>query len=77
MAPARLTISDPARQDLDEIWDNLAREASPEVADFVVARIYEAMYRRGTAAGLSQTCGTFRKAQAGECVQLCDILRRA
>jgi len=39
----RITLSRPARDDLDAIWDYLAQEASPEVADFVVARLYEAM----------------------------------
>lgn len=40
-----VVISDPARDDLDEIWDYVAREASLEIADFVIARLYEAMYR--------------------------------
>ena len=39
----RVSISGPARNDLDAIWDYLAAEASPEIADFVIARLYEAM----------------------------------
>jgi plasmid stabilization system protein ParE len=42
---ARVVVSDPARDDLDGIWDYLARDASPEIADLVVARLYEAMHR--------------------------------
>jgi plasmid stabilization system protein ParE len=39
----RVSISGSAKDDLDAIWDYLAREASPEIADFVIARLYEAM----------------------------------
>jgi Plasmid stabilization system protein len=39
----RVSISGPARDDLDAIWDYLAAKASPEIADFVIARLYEAM----------------------------------
>jgi len=39
----RITLSRPARDDLDAIWDYLAQEASPEIADFVIARIFAAM----------------------------------
>jgi len=42
---SRVVRSDPALRDLDGIWDHLAIEASPEIADFVIARLYEAMYR--------------------------------
>jgi plasmid stabilization system protein ParE len=45
MAAPRVLISKPAMNDLDAAWDYLAEEASPETADFVVARLYEAMYR--------------------------------
>lgn len=41
----RITISGPAKDDLDAIWDFLAKEASPEIADFVIARLFEAMNR--------------------------------
>jgi plasmid stabilization system protein ParE len=41
----RVTISGPAKDDLDAIWDFLAKEASPEIADFVIARLFEAMNR--------------------------------
>jgi plasmid stabilization system protein ParE len=42
---ARITRSGPAADDLDSIWDYLAAEASPAVADFVLARLFEAMSR--------------------------------
>ena len=45
MATARVVLSEPATNDLDGIWDYLAQEASEETADFVIARLYEAMYR--------------------------------
>ena len=45
MTASRVVRSDPAIRDLDEIWDHLAIEASPEIADFVIARLYEALYR--------------------------------
>jgi toxin ParE1/3/4 len=45
MAAPTVVISDPARRDLDEIWDYVAGDASPEIADFVVARLYEALHR--------------------------------
>lgn len=49
MASSRVIRSDPAIADLDRIWDYLDREASPEIADFVIARLYEAMYRAAEA----------------------------
>ena len=45
MIAARVIRSDPAIADMDGIWDHLAHDASPEVADFVAARLYEAMHR--------------------------------
>ncbi|MGH6870375.1 MAG: type II toxin-antitoxin system RelE/ParE family toxin [Rhizomicrobium sp.] len=42
---ARVLVSDPAREDIDGIWDHLAHDASPEIADFVAARVFEVMYR--------------------------------
>jgi plasmid stabilization system protein ParE len=45
MTVARVVLSEPATDDLDGIWDYLAETASPETADFVIARLYEAMYR--------------------------------
>lgn len=39
----RISVSRPAQHDLDAIWDYLAKEASPEIADFVIARLYQAM----------------------------------
>ncbi len=45
MAASRLIFSDPANDDLDDIWDCLAAEGSPEIADFVIARLFEAMHR--------------------------------
>jgi plasmid stabilization system protein ParE len=45
MAAPRIVLSEPARADLEGIWDYLARESSPEIADFVIARLYEAMHR--------------------------------
>jgi len=45
MPAAHVVISDPARDDLDEIWDYVALDSSPLIADFIVARLYEAMYR--------------------------------
>lgn len=52
MASSRVIRSDPAIADLDGIWDYLWREASPEIADFVIARLYEAMYRAAEAPDL-------------------------
>ena len=43
MAPPRIILSLPANNDLDTTWDYLAAEASPEIADFVIARLFEAM----------------------------------
>ncbi len=45
MIATPIVISDLARADLDRIWDHVAREASAEIADFVAAHLYEAMYR--------------------------------
>jgi plasmid stabilization system protein ParE len=45
MAHSRVIRSQPAKNDLDLIWDTLAAEASPEIADFVIARLFEAMNR--------------------------------
>lgn len=42
---SHVVISDPARDDLDGIWDHLAQTASPEIADLIISRLYEAMYR--------------------------------
>lgn len=42
---APVALSYPAQCDLDDIWDHLAAEASPEIGDFVIARLYEAMRR--------------------------------
>jgi plasmid stabilization system protein ParE len=36
---ARIIRSDPASEDLDGVWDYLAVESSPEIADIVVARL--------------------------------------
>lgn len=41
----RVTLTRPAKDDLDAIWDYLAHEVSPEIADFVIARIFEGMSR--------------------------------
>src|SRR5689334_16040121 len=43
--PGRIVRSRSAENDLLDIWRYLANEASPAVADFVVARLYEAMTR--------------------------------
>lgn len=45
MAAPRIVRSASARRDLDDIWDYLAREAGLEIADAVLARMFEAMYR--------------------------------
>lgn len=45
MASARIIRSASARQDLDDIWDYLAAEAGPDIADMVLARLFEALYR--------------------------------
>jgi plasmid stabilization system protein ParE len=45
MAPERIILSRPASDDLDRIWDYLTSTASPEIADFVIARLFEAMNR--------------------------------
>lgn len=45
MPIARIVRSDPARQDISDIYRRLAREAGLEIADMVLARITEAMYR--------------------------------
>jgi plasmid stabilization system protein ParE len=42
---SHVVISDPARDDVDGIWDHLALTASPEIADLIISRFYEAMYR--------------------------------
>lgn len=41
----RIVRSRSADNDLIEIWGYLATQASPEIADFVLARLYEAMAR--------------------------------
>jgi plasmid stabilization system protein ParE len=41
----RIIRSASARRDLDEIWDHVVGEAGPEIADAVLARIFEALYR--------------------------------
>jgi plasmid stabilization system protein ParE len=45
MAAPRIVRSASARRDLDDIWDYLAAEAGPEIADVVLARIFEALHR--------------------------------
>lgn len=45
MAAPRIVRSTSARRDLDDIWDYLASEAGLEIADAVLARLFEAMYR--------------------------------
>jgi toxin ParE1/3/4 len=45
MSASRIVRSASARRDLDDIWDYLAREAGLEIADAVIARLFEAMYR--------------------------------
>ena len=55
MASARVIRSQPANDDLDGIWDYLATEETPEVADFVIARLYEAMHRAAEAPFLHRT----------------------
>jgi plasmid stabilization system protein ParE len=49
MTIARVTLSRPASNDLDAIWDYLAGEASEAIADFVIARLFEAMDRTAEA----------------------------
>jgi toxin ParE1/3/4 len=44
MAP-RIIRSKSADRDLTGIWNYVAREASPSIADFVIARLFEAMHR--------------------------------
>jgi plasmid stabilization system protein ParE len=39
----RILRSDLANADLDRIWDHLADVASPAIADFVIARLFEGM----------------------------------
>jgi plasmid stabilization system protein ParE len=46
---AMVTVSRPAQADLDTVWDYLAETASPAIADFVIARLYEAMHRAADA----------------------------
>jgi plasmid stabilization system protein ParE len=45
MTPERIILSRPASDDLDRIWDYLTSSASAEIADFVIARLFEAMNR--------------------------------
>ena len=45
MAIPRVIRSVHARRDLDDIWRYLEREAGPEIADAVLARIVEVVYR--------------------------------
>jgi plasmid stabilization system protein ParE len=45
MAAPRIIRTRSAENDLTAIWDYLAAEASPEIADFVLARLFEAMNR--------------------------------
>ncbi|RJF87480.1 type II toxin-antitoxin system RelE/ParE family toxin [Oleomonas cavernae] len=45
MVLPRVIRSASARHDLDAIWDRLAGQAGPEIADAVLARIFETMYR--------------------------------
>jgi toxin ParE1/3/4 len=41
----RIVRSDPARQDISNIYQHFAHEAGLEIADTVLARITEALYR--------------------------------
>lgn len=45
MPSPRVVLSQPAEDDLRSIYRYLAARASPEVADFVLARFFEAMRR--------------------------------
>ncbi len=45
MPLARIVRSAPARRDISDIYQHLARQAGLEVADMVLARITEALYR--------------------------------
>jgi plasmid stabilization system protein ParE len=45
MPLARIVRSDPARRDIGDIYQHLAHEAGLEIADTVLARITEAIYR--------------------------------
>ena len=45
MPTARIIRSRSADSDLSRIWEYTATEASPEVADFVIARLFEALSR--------------------------------
>jgi plasmid stabilization system protein ParE len=45
MSSPLVVLSRPAEEDLNSIYDYLAAEASPEIADLVVARFFEAMLR--------------------------------
>jgi plasmid stabilization system protein ParE len=45
MSAPLVVLSLPAEDDLNSIYDYLASEASPEIADFVMARLFEAMHR--------------------------------
>jgi plasmid stabilization system protein ParE len=61
MPLARIVRSDPARRDIGDIYQHLAHEAGLEIADTVLARITEALYRaadrrRGGPKAPSQTC---------------------
>ena len=42
---ARILRSKSADRDLTSIWNYVAREASTAIADFVIARLFEAMHR--------------------------------
>jgi plasmid stabilization system protein ParE len=42
---SRIIRSDLANVDLEDIWDGLADRASLEIADFVIARLFEGMRR--------------------------------
>jgi len=45
MPLARIVRSAPARRDIGDIYQHLAREAGLELADTIFARIMEALYR--------------------------------
>ena len=67
----RVVQSKSADNDLLDIWRYLAAEASPEIADFVIARLYEAitsaaehplMYRRTEFRGRPRRINVFEYA---------------
>jgi plasmid stabilization system protein ParE len=61
MASPRVARSDPAKDDLDGIWDYIASTGSPEIADFVIARLFEAMHRAAANPKLYRERAEYRK----------------